>query len=387
MRSRASGGTCGDSVAAASAATMSSLRRRAIWVQRAMSTERSSIGGRASARTTAPASVGSASSRSQASRSRISARWKNAASPTSRWAIARSSSATLDRLALVRDLGDEHGDHPAGHPLARQQALDVDRHRLGLGALVGTPPELARRRRRRRRTVGVDGSRPSAAVGGLPDPLGTPLRPVRARSPDTVRTRPLEAAHPRGPGPAEAPQTAVGVAGDGHAAARQTSSASVAGARSSSWASSISRWSEAPGEAGLRASQRQRVRRSGRRRRERPPRPASARGCSRSRRTRARARPPGSSSGRRAGPGRVLLGRRPARPSSRSIRRTNPPEQRVGPPAEVVVAQRQLVDALDQHGQPVPGGQHRVERIGAGPRGAQAPRPASSAGVSTNSSS
>ena len=35
---------------------MSSLRRRAIWVQRAMSTERSSIGGRASARTTAGAS-------------------------------------------------------------------------------------------------------------------------------------------------------------------------------------------------------------------------------------------------------------------------------------------------------------------------------------------
>ena len=94
MRSRASGGTCGDSVAAASAATMSSLRRRAIWVQRAMSTDRSSIGGRASARTTAAASEGSASSRSQASRSRISARWKNAASPTSRSGTARSSSAT-----------------------------------------------------------------------------------------------------------------------------------------------------------------------------------------------------------------------------------------------------------------------------------------------------
>ena len=94
MRSRASGGTCGDSSAAASAPTMSSLRRRAIWVQRAMSTERSSIGGRASARTTAGASVGSASSRSHASRSRISGRWKNAASPISRWATARSSSAT-----------------------------------------------------------------------------------------------------------------------------------------------------------------------------------------------------------------------------------------------------------------------------------------------------
>ena len=59
MRSRASGGICGDSSAAPSAATMSSLRRREIWVQRAMSIERSSTGGRASARTTAPASPGS----------------------------------------------------------------------------------------------------------------------------------------------------------------------------------------------------------------------------------------------------------------------------------------------------------------------------------------
>src|ERR1700690_2625324 len=50
MRSLASGGTCGDSVAAARAATMSSLRRRAMLVQRTMSTERSSIGGGARAR-------------------------------------------------------------------------------------------------------------------------------------------------------------------------------------------------------------------------------------------------------------------------------------------------------------------------------------------------
>ena len=94
IRSRASGGTCGDSIAASSAATMSSFRRRAICVQRAMSTERSSTGGRASARTTAAASVGSASSRNHASTSRISARRKNAVSPTTRWATARSSSAT-----------------------------------------------------------------------------------------------------------------------------------------------------------------------------------------------------------------------------------------------------------------------------------------------------
>ena len=94
MRSRASGGICGDSSAAPSAATMSSLRRRAIWVTRARSIARSSTGGRASARTTAPASPGSTSSRSQASRSRTSARWKNAAAPASRYGTARSSNAT-----------------------------------------------------------------------------------------------------------------------------------------------------------------------------------------------------------------------------------------------------------------------------------------------------
>ena len=84
IRSRASGGSWGDSVAATSAPTMSSLRRRAICTQRARSTERSPIGGRASARTTAPASPGSTSSRSQAITSRTSARVKNAVAPASR---------------------------------------------------------------------------------------------------------------------------------------------------------------------------------------------------------------------------------------------------------------------------------------------------------------
>ena len=55
-------------------ATRSSLRRRATWITRARSTWRSSIGGRASARTTAAASCGSTSRRIQASTSRTSAR-------------------------------------------------------------------------------------------------------------------------------------------------------------------------------------------------------------------------------------------------------------------------------------------------------------------------
>ena len=58
IRSRASGGSWGLSSAASSAEIMSSLRRRAIAVHRARSIERSSTGGRVTARTTAAESVG-----------------------------------------------------------------------------------------------------------------------------------------------------------------------------------------------------------------------------------------------------------------------------------------------------------------------------------------
>ena len=92
-RSRPSSESCGPSSAAATAEGMSSLRRRASCVRRATSTERSSTGGRLSARTTAPESFGSASARSQASTSRTSARWKYAAAPQVRAGTARSSSA------------------------------------------------------------------------------------------------------------------------------------------------------------------------------------------------------------------------------------------------------------------------------------------------------
>ena len=102
MRSRASGGICGDSVAATSALIMSSLRRRAIWMQRARSAARSSTGGRASARTAALASLGSTSRRSHARTSRTSARWKNAAAPTTRNGTARSSSATATAWPSLR---------------------------------------------------------------------------------------------------------------------------------------------------------------------------------------------------------------------------------------------------------------------------------------------
>ena len=95
---------------------MSSFRRRAIWVQRAMSTERSSTGGRASARTTAGASVGSARSRIHASTSRISARRKNAALPTTRCGTARSSSATATAWPSREIDGTSTATCPGGTP-------------------------------------------------------------------------------------------------------------------------------------------------------------------------------------------------------------------------------------------------------------------------------
>ena len=155
-RSRASGGSCGDSVAATSALTMSSLRRRAIWMQRARSIARSSTGGRASARTTAPASPGSTSSRSQASTSRTSARPKNAAAPARRKGSARSSSATASSWPSLRTRAHEHADRARRRMPSRTSRSIVGGDGLGLGALVGAAPQRARRPARRALDVGAD---------------------------------------------------------------------------------------------------------------------------------------------------------------------------------------------------------------------------------------
>ncbi len=55
-----------------------------------------------------------------------------------------------DRLTLARDRRHEHRDLPGRHALTHDQPLDVGRHRLGLGALVRAAPErhFALRRRR-----------------------------------------------------------------------------------------------------------------------------------------------------------------------------------------------------------------------------------------------
>ena len=121
----------------ASAATMSSLPPpRDLHAARDVDARAArSAGARARARPPA-ASVGSTSRRSQASTSRISARSKNAASPTTRRAIARSSSATATAWPSPVIAGDEHRDPPRLHVLAGQQPLDVNRHGLGLRAIT-----------------------------------------------------------------------------------------------------------------------------------------------------------------------------------------------------------------------------------------------------------
>ena len=118
--------------------TRSSLRRRATWITRARSTWRSSIGGRASARTTAAASCGSTSRRIQASTSRTSARLRKlAARRFVRPALAAdgdggdlSSPDTAQGYAVPRaraglrswvdaiDWGDRAADRRAGRRLA-----------------------------------------------------------------------------------------------------------------------------------------------------------------------------------------------------------------------------------------------------------------------------
>ncbi len=125
IRSRASGGSCGDSVAATSAVTMSSLRRREICTQRARSIERSSTGGRASARTTAPASEGSTSSRSHASTSLTSARWKNAVAPARRCGTARSSSASATACPSFRTERTRIAISSAGTPARTRRSTSA----------------------------------------------------------------------------------------------------------------------------------------------------------------------------------------------------------------------------------------------------------------------
>ena len=122
---------------------MSSLRRREIVVSRARSAERSSIGGRVSARAAAAESSGSASTRSQAIASRTSGRWKRAAGPE-RWnGMSRSSIAAATAPPRRAGSSIEHADLFRRRP-AGEQVLGLSRNSLRLGALVAAAPEADR---------------------------------------------------------------------------------------------------------------------------------------------------------------------------------------------------------------------------------------------------
>ncbi len=120
---------------------MSSLRRRAICVQRAMSIDRSSIGARASARTTAvriprvgqqPQPGEQVTDLGPLEEGRVADH-----AMRHRALLKRDG----DRLPLPRDIRHEHRD-PAGLDLLpRDQPLDLRGHRLRLGAIVLAAPE------------------------------------------------------------------------------------------------------------------------------------------------------------------------------------------------------------------------------------------------------
>src|ERR1039458_4535630 len=129
MRSRASGGTCGASVATVTAETKSSLRRRASAITRAKSTWRSSIGGRASARTTAAASVGSNSRRIHASTSRTSARSRNTA------ARGSAPAESCGVMGMILEAGTSQGYEPLpGRGHGRFYALGMGTDMIDWGA-------------------------------------------------------------------------------------------------------------------------------------------------------------------------------------------------------------------------------------------------------------
>ncbi len=207
MRSRASGGICGDSSAAPSAATMSSLRLRAIWVQRARSIARSSTGGRASARTTAPASPGSASSRSQASRSRTSARWKKAAAPARRYGTARSSSAAATACpSPLTERTSTHTSSGATSSRATSRSTSAatacacarsDAQRQNATSPAGAPGRASSRLGRRSgsgsTTAWAAAMMRPARAEALAQARDDGVRPLGAEVGDALRRRPAEA--------------------------------------------------------------------------------------------------------------------------------------------------------------------------------------------------
>ena len=157
---------------------MSSLRRRAICVQRARSIARSSTGGRASARTTAPASPGSTSSRSQATQvAHLGAleEGRGAREAVGHGALLQRGG---DRLALAADGAHEHADLLGRDALAGDQPLGVGGDGLRLRALVRAAPE---------RDLAAGRARAAAFSIRRRGPARSPRGRRRARAPATRR--------------------------------------------------------------------------------------------------------------------------------------------------------------------------------------------------------
>ena len=153
---------------------MSSLRRREIVVSRARSPERSSTGGRVSARAAAAESSGSASTRSQAIASRTSGRWKSAAGPE-RWkGMPRSSIAAATAPPCLAGLVDEDAD------LLRRRSPPAIRCSTSRATACAWARSLAQRQKRE--------------LG-----LAEAVLEARPTSPSGWSSR--EPARPRGPGP------------------------------------------------------------------------------------------------------------------------------------------------------------------------------------------
>ena len=141
---------------------MSSLRRRAIVVHLARSTERSSTGGRVSARTTAAASVGVGEHPQPGERvADLGALEEGGvAGEAERHAALLERGGDQPALAPA-DAGD-HADALGRHLAGGEQVLDLAGDRLRLRALVLAAPEPDRRPSARPAGSGRHGARVAA---------------------------------------------------------------------------------------------------------------------------------------------------------------------------------------------------------------------------------
>ena len=205
MRSRASGGICGDSSAAPSAATMSSLRRRAIWVH-AREVDRAQLDRRARERAHDGAGVAGVDEqpqpREQVAHLGALEERRGAGQPVRHGALLERD---RHRLALAAHGAHEHAHVLGRDVLARDQPLDLGRDRLRLRALVRAAPErdLAAAGRAVQRLLDPVRGRLDDGAGGAQDPLAGAERLLQ---PHDRRRRPLgaEVAHVLGRGAAEA---------------------------------------------------------------------------------------------------------------------------------------------------------------------------------------